>query len=147
MIAGVDGNGQTEIVEAITGLTKVEEGHIYLNDEDITHIPISERIKKGVAHIPEDRQKRGLVLDYTIGENMVLETYYKEPFSKRGLLNKKAILEYAEKIIENFDVRSGEGAHSKARGLSGGNQQKAIIGREIELNPDLLNSRPANKGA
>jgi len=137
-IAGVDGNGQTEIVEAITGLTKVEEGHIYLNDEDITHIPISERIKKGVAHIPEDRQKRGLVLDYTIGENMVLETYYKEPFSKRGLLNKKAILEYAEKIIENFDVRSGEGAHSKARGLSGGNQQKAIIGREIELNPDLL---------
>lgn len=137
-IAGVDGNGQTEIVEAITGLTKVEEGHIYLNDEDITHIPISERIKKGVAHIPEDRQKRGLVLDYTIGENMVLETYYKEPFSKRGLLNKKAILEYANKIIENFDVRSGEGALSKARGLSGGNQQKAIVGREIELNPDLL---------
>jgi len=137
-IAGVDGNGQTEIVEAITGLAKVEEGHIYINDEEITHIPISERIKKGVGHIPEDRHRRGLVLDYTIGENMVLETYYQEPFSKRGLLNKKAIMEYAQKIVDHFDVRAGEGIHSKARSLSGGNQQKAIIGREIELNPDLL---------
>jgi len=137
-IAGVDGNGQSELVEAITGLTKVESGTILLNGEDITNLPIRKRIEKGVGHIPEDRQKRGLVLDYNLAENMILETYYHEPFAKRGLLNREAIKSYAEKIIESFDVRSGEGANSKTRSLSGGNQQKAIIGREMELNPDLL---------
>ena len=106
--------------------------------EDITNISIRKRIDSGIAHIPEDRQKRGLVLDYTIEDNMVLEIYNKEPFSKYGLLNGAAIKKYANKIIEKFDVRSGEGGVSIARTLSGGNQQKAIIGREIELNPDLL---------
>ena len=99
---------------------------------------IRKRINSGMGHIPEDRQKRGLVLDYTLENNMVLQTYNREPFSKYGLLNKKAIHDYAENIIEQFDVRSGQGGISKARTMSGGNQQKAIIGREIGLNPDLL---------
>ncbi len=137
-VAGVEGNGQSELVEAITGLRKVESGNIFLNGEEITNIPIRSRILKGIGHIPEDRQKRGLVLDYTLESNMVLEVYNKEPFSKYGLLNFPAIRKYAKNILENFDVRSGEGAASIARTLSGGNQQKAIIGRELELNPDLL---------
>lgn len=137
-IAGVDGNGQSELVEAITGLRKAESGKILLNGEEITSLPIRQRIEKGIAHIPEDRQKRGLVLDYTLQSNMVLEVYNKPPFAKNGLLNVSAMKEYAKKILENFDVRSGEGEVSIARTLSGGNQQKAIIGRELELDPDLL---------
>jgi ABC-type uncharacterized transport system ATPase subunit len=137
-IAGVEGNGQSELVEGITGLRKIESGSIYLNNEEITNIPIRHRIQKGIGHIPEDRQKRGLVLDYKLEDNMVIEVYNKHPFSKNGLLNAAAIREYAKNIIENFDVRAGEGAASIARGLSGGNQQKAIIGRELELNPELL---------
>jgi len=137
-IAGVDGNGQSELVEAITGLRKVESGNIILNGEDITHLAIRDRIRKGVGHIPEDRQKRGLVLDYTMSENMILEVYNQKPFSNRGLLNKKEIINYATRIMESFDVRAGEGPYSIARSLSGGNQQKAIIGREMELKPDLL---------
>ncbi|WP_010282299.1 ABC transporter ATP-binding protein [Bacillus timonensis] len=137
-IAGVEGNGQSELVEAITGLRKAESGKITLNGEDITTLPVRQRIQKGIAHIPEDRQKRGLVLDYTLQSNMVLEVYNKPPFAKRGLLNVTAMREYAKKILENFDVRSGEGEKSIARTLSGGNQQKAIIGRELELNPELL---------
>ena len=137
-IAGVEGNGQTELVEAITGMRSIASGKIFFKNEDITNISIRKRINSGIAHIQEDRQKRGLVLDYTMENNMVLEIYNREPFSKRGLLNKKAIHEYAEKIINEFDVRSGQGGASIARGLSGGNQQKAIIGREIELDPELL---------
>ena len=137
-VAGVEGNGQTELVEAITGLRKVESGSVIYKGENITNEKTRKRIDKGIAHIPEDRHKRGLVLDYTLEENMIIEVYNKEPFSKSGILNKSAIRKYAEKILGEFDVRSGEGAISKARTLSGGNQQKAIIGREIELNPDLL---------
>ncbi|WP_147532196.1 ABC transporter ATP-binding protein [Bacillus marasmi] len=137
-IAGVEGNGQSELVETITGLRKMESGKIFLKGDDISNIPIYQRIEKGIGHIPEDRQKRGLVLDYTLESNMVLEVYKKPPFAKYGLLNGAAIRNYAKKILDNFDVRSGEGAASIARTLSGGNQQKAIIGREIELNPKLL---------
>ncbi len=137
-IAGVDGNGQSELVEAITGLRKVESGNILINGEDITNAPIRHRIEKGIGHIPEDRHKRGLVLDYRLDSNMVLEVYNKRPFAKNGLLNFGEIRAYAENIFKNFDVRSGEGGASLARTLSGGNQQKAIIGREIELDPDLL---------
>jgi ABC-type uncharacterized transport system ATPase subunit len=137
-IAGVEGNGQSELIEAITGLRKVESGKILLKGKDITNIPIRQRIESGVGHIPEDRQRRGLILDYTLENNMVLEVYNKKPFAKYGLLNGAAIRKYANKILENFDVRSGEGGVSIARTLSGGNQQKAIIGREIELDPDLL---------
>ena len=137
-IAGVEGNGQSELVEAITGLRKAESGSIIVKDKNITHLSVSKRIASGIAHIPEDRHKRGLVLDYNVEDNMILEIYHKQPFSKYGLLNRQAISSYANKIIQEFDVRSGEGGNSIARSLSGGNQQKAIIGREIELDPDLL---------
>ncbi|BBH22253.1 ABC transporter ATP-binding protein [Paenibacillus baekrokdamisoli] len=137
-IAGVDGNGQTELVEAITGLRKIQAGRILIQGDNIAHKSIRERIRKGVGHIPEDRHKRGMVLDYTLEENMILEVYNQPPFSKRGILNKLAIRKYASDILTSFDVRSGKGPLSMSRSLSGGNQQKAIIGREIELNPDLL---------
>lgn len=138
-IAGVEGNGQTELVEALTGLRKVESGEINLNGTEITNMKVLDRIENGIAHIPEDRQKRGLVLDYSIEDNMVLHTFKKEPFSNKwGILNRAEIKKYSDKIIEEFDVRSGEGGASLAKTLSGGNQQKAIIGREVELNPELL---------
>ncbi|MCX7771570.1 MAG: ABC transporter ATP-binding protein [Clostridia bacterium] len=137
-IAGVEGNGQTELVEAITGLRHTESGRILLKGSDITKTTIRNRIRSGLAHIPEDRQKRGLVLDYTVEDNMVLEIYDTLPYSKNGLLQRQAIREHAEKVIQDFDVRSGQGAEAIARSLSGGNQQKAIVGREVELNPDLL---------
>ena len=137
-IAGVEGNGQTELVEAITGMREIESGRIIYEGDDITKISVRSRRDKGISHIPEDRHKRGLVLDYTIEENMVLEVYNKKPYSNKGILNKKAIKEHSDSIIEAFDVRSGEGGNSVARTLSGGNQQKAIIGREVILNPELL---------
>ena len=145
-IAGVEGNGQSELIEAITGLRKSESGTINFKNKDITRESIRNRINSGIAHIPEDRHKRGLVLDYTIEDNMVLEVYNKKPFSNKGLLNRKEIKKYSEKIIDEFDVRSGEGAESVARSLSGGNQQKAIIGREIELNPELLIAAQPTRG-
>ena len=137
-IAGVEGNGQTELVEAITGMKHLEQGRIIFNGKDITRDSIKMRIDNGIAHIPEDRHKRGLILDYTMEDNLVLKVYKNKPFSKNGLINRSKITEYANKIIETFDVRSGEGGKSIARSLSGGNQQKGIIGREIQSNPDLL---------
>ncbi len=137
-IAGVDGNGQSELIEGITGLRKSDSGSILYKGEEITGKSIRSRIERGIGHIPEDRQKRGLVLDYSMEDNMILEVYYREPFSRRGLLNKSYIRQYAEGIIKKFDVRSGRGATAIARSLSGGNQQKAIVGREFELNPTLL---------
>ncbi|MCD1655135.1 ABC transporter ATP-binding protein [Treponema zuelzerae] len=137
-IAGVEGNGQTELVEAITGLRKPESGSIFLKGKDITGYSIRDRIEGGIAHIPEDRHKRGLVLDYSIEENCILETHREAPFSRKGFLNHQAIRENANRIISDFDVRSGEGAVTPTRSMSGGNQQKAIIGREFNLNPDLL---------
>lgn len=137
-VAGVDGNGQTELVEAITGLRGVESGKIFLKDKEITHMPIKGRVDEGIAHIPEDRQKRGLVLDYTVEDNMVIEVYDKPPFSKGGLLKRDEIRKYSENVMDKFDVRAGQGTVAMARSLSGGNQQKAIVGREIELNPELL---------
>ncbi len=137
-IAGVEGNGQTELVEAITGMRGIESGSIFFNGKDITKTSIRNRIDEGIAHIPEDRHKRGLILDYTMEDNMVLKVYKNEPFSKNGLINRSKITEYANNIIETFDVRAGEGGKSIARSLSGGNQQKGIIGREVQSNPDLL---------
>ncbi len=137
-VAGVDGNGQSELVEAVTGMRSVESGTIRLRGRDITKQGVRERIREGIAHIPEDRHKHGLVLDYTVQENMILETYDQKPFSNHGLLDFPEIRKYAECIVEAFDVRAGEGVDSLARSLSGGNQQKAIVGREIELDPDLL---------
>jgi general nucleoside transport system ATP-binding protein len=137
-VAGVDGNGQTELVEALTGLRKAETGAIRLNGIDITDDSIRDRIRKGMAHIPEDRQKRGLVLDYSIEDNLVLEIYSEPPYSKHGFLQRVPIREHAEKLIEDFDVRSGQGPSGPAGSLSGGNQQKAIVGREIDHDPALL---------
>lgn len=137
-VAGVEGNGQTELVEAVTGLRRAEGGRIFLKGNDITSVSVRSRIRSGMAHIPEDRQKRGLVLDFSIEDNMVIEIYDKSPYSKNFLLNREAIREHADDIMKNFDVRAGQGAVSEARSLSGGNQQKAIVGREIELDPDLL---------
>lgn len=137
-IAGVEGNGQTELVEAITGLRSLESGTVELRGKDISTFSIRQRIEAGIAHIPEDRQKRGLVLDYSIEENMVLEQYCREPYSHHGFLRQDNIHRHAEELAAAFDVRSGEGVVSPARSLSGGNQQKAIVGREIDRNPDLL---------
>ena len=137
-IAGVDGNGQSELVEAITGLRKAEAGSIIFRGKDITSLAIADRNSMGMGHIPEDRQKRGLILSETLAANMVIKRFTEEPFSHHGMLDYPAIREYSEAIIERFDVRSGEGSDSLAGKLSGGNQQKAIIGREITADPDLL---------
>ena len=137
-IAGVDGNGQSELVEAITGLRRIESVSILFKGQDISGISIRKRNELGMGHIPEDRQKRGLILGASLTDNMVIKEFYKDGFSHRGILDYPCIQDYAEGIIAKFDVRSGEGADSLAGKLSGGNQQKAIIGREIESNPDLL---------
>lgn len=137
-VAGIDGNGQSELVYGITGLTPLESGSVHLNGEDITHSTIRHKCVQGMAHIPEDRHKDGLVLDYTLKENLVLQTYYKDDFQKHGFLKFDAIRKYAEKLIEKFDIRSGQGADSIVRGMSGGNQQKAIIARELDRNPEIV---------
>ncbi len=137
-LAGVDGNGQSELVEALTGLRRAHGGTILLNGKDITHAPVRERFQEGIAHIPQDRQKWGLVLEYSVEENCILENYWETRFNRRGFLKKDVIRANAEKIIEDFDVRAGQGSETPARSLSGGNQQKAIVGREISHNPNLL---------
>lgn len=137
-IAGIDGNGQSELVEVLTGLRKAESGSIKVNSKELINKKPKEIFDNGIKNIPEDRHKRGLILDYTMEDNMVLKAYRNKPFSKNGLINRAKISEYAQKIIETFDVRSGEGGKSIARSLSGGNQQKGVIGREIESDPDFL---------
>ncbi|STO08413.1 ABC transporter ATP-binding protein [Exiguobacterium aurantiacum] len=144
-IAGIDGNGQTELIEAISGLKKPEAGKIFLNGNDVTGFTPRKVTEAGVGHIPQDRHKHGLVLDYTIRDNMVLQTYYKEPFSKRGLMNYKAVAEKAKALIEKFDVRTPS-VDVPARALSGGNQQKAIIAREVDRSPDLLIAAQPTRG-
>lgn len=137
-IAGVDGNGQSELVEAITGLRPIGSGSVSLLGRDITKLSIKERNDLGLGHIPEDRQKRGLVLSFPLYDNFIIKDFEKSPFSHHGLLDKPQIKEYSQAIIEKYDVRSGEGVNSLAGKLSGGNQQKAIIGREITAQPKLL---------
>ncbi len=137
-IAGIDGNGQPELVHALTGLAKMPGGKIFFDGRDITDASILERSKSGISHIPEDRHKHGLVLDYTLEQNMVLQRYWDDAFQKGGFIKKGAVREYAERLIRQYDVRSGQGPLTPARSMSGGNQQKAIIAREIDRNPDLL---------
>ena len=137
-LAGVDGNGQAELVEAIIGLRRADSGKISIHGTDVTNMTTRQRISTGMAHIPEDRHKHGLILDYTVQENLILKNYYLEPYSRRGLIDWDYVYTHAEKVIKDFDVRSGQGAEATARSLSGGNQQKAIVGREIDGNPDLL---------
>ncbi len=137
-LAGIEGNGQTEFVAGITGLSRLSGGTVELKGCDITNAPIRERSKLGMSHIPEDRHKHGLVLDYTLEENMVLQQYWQPKFQSHGFINKPAVREYSERLIKEFDVRSGQGPVTIARSMSGGNQQKAIIAREISKNPELL---------
>nr|WP_038085482.1 ABC transporter ATP-binding protein [Tumebacillus flagellatus] len=144
-IAGIEGNGQSELIEAITGLRKIKSGSVLLNNKPIENKKTRQIVEAGVGHIPEDRHKHGLVLDYTIGENMVLQTYYQSPFAKRGVLRYNAIYEYARKLIKQFDVRTPS-EFTPARALSGGNQQKGIIAREVDRNPDLLIAAQPTRG-
>ena len=138
-IAGIDGNGQTELVYGLTGLEPLKGGKITLEGQDITNAPIRKRSTMGMSHIPEDRHKHGLVLDYTLEDNMVLQRYFEPEFvSKAGFLKRKAIRDYAGRLIEQYDVRSGQGPVTIARSMSGGNQQKAIVAREIDKDPELL---------
>jgi simple sugar transport system ATP-binding protein len=137
-LAGIEGNGQTEFVQGITGLTKMSEGRLELLGKDITNASIREKSKLGMSHIPEDRHKHGLVLDYSLEENLVLQQYWEPRFQHHGFIDKKAVRNYAEKLIDEFDVRSGQGPITTARSMSGGNQQKAIIAREISKEPELL---------
>ena len=138
-IAGIDGNGQTELVYGLTGLEPLKAGKLTLEGKDITHAPIRERSILGMSHIPEDRHKHGLVLDYTLEDNMVLQRYFEPRFvSKAGFLKRRAIREYAQELIGQYDVRSGQGPVTVARSMSGGNQQKAIVAREIDKDPELL---------
>ncbi len=145
-LAGVDGNGQRELVEALTGLRPLEKGRIRFFNDEYHHISAEERTRMGIGHIPEDRQKRGLVLDFKLFENMILEKYDREPYSKKGILQFPAIRKKAEEMVETFDVRSGEGIDSVVRNMSGGNQQKAIVGREIDLEPRLMIASQPTRG-
>ena len=137
-IAGIDGNGQSELIYALTGLLKPDSGKIFLNNRDITHMSIRKRNEAGLSHIPEDRHKHGLVLDYSLENNLVLKRYFHPEFERNGFLQFGEIRKYADDLIERFDVRSGQGAVTTARSMSGGNQQKAIIAREVDLSSDLL---------
>jgi general nucleoside transport system ATP-binding protein len=144
-IAGVDGNGQTELIEALSGLKKSEAGTIKINGKEIQKLSPRKIFECGVGHIPQDRHKHGLVLDYTIGQNIVLQTYYKKPNSNNGVLNYQKIYEKARSIIKEYDVRTPS-EYTPARALSGGNQQKAIIGREVDRDPDLLIAAQPTRG-
>ena len=138
-IAGIDGNGQTELVYGISGLESLKTGKLELCGKDITKAPIRKRNTSGMSHIPEDRHKHGLVLDYTLENNLVLQRYFEPEFTnKAGFLRKGNIRTYAERLIEQYDVRSGQGPITIARSMSGGNQQKAIVAREIDKDPELL---------
>ena len=138
-IAGIDGNGQSELVYGLSGLSELKSGSIHMNGQDLTRASVRQRSVLGESHIPEDRHKHGLVLDYSLEDNMVLQTYFKPRFtSKFGFLKKKEIRSYAERLIDAYDVRSSQGPMTQVRTMSGGNQQKAIIAREIDRDPSFL---------
>ena len=144
-IAGVDGNGQTELIDALAGLRRVTEGRIQVGDEDVTNEGCRDCLDAGLGHIPEDRQHRGLVLDFSIAENIALHDYDHPPASRFGWLYPKRVIEKAAKLIEEFDVRGG-GPQTPAGGLSGGNQQKVILAREIDRNPKVLIAAQPTRG-
>ncbi|WP_339064130.1 ABC transporter ATP-binding protein [Tepidibacillus marianensis] len=144
-IAGVDGNGQSELIEAITGLRRIESGKVTINGQDIANKTPRNIIDSKLSTIPEDRQKRGLILDFTVAENMVLENYNKPPFAMRGILNHGKIKEFARNLIGKFDVRPTD-ENARVRSLSGGNQQKVIIAREVTNDPDLLIAAQPTRG-
>lgn len=137
-IAGIDGNGQSELVYGLTGLTPIKGGKIFINDKEITHMKVRERNQTGMSHIPEDRHKDGLILDYSLSENLMLKKYFTPEFQSHGFIKFDVATEYANMLIEKFDIRSGQGPRTKTRSMSGGNQQKAIVAREIDFDPDIL---------
>jgi simple sugar transport system ATP-binding protein len=138
-IAGVDGNGQSEFVAAIVGLMPVKSGRILLHGKDITKESIWRRNESGIGHIPEDRHKHGLVLNFRLDENLIIKNYHRKPYSNNaGFLQFKEIEVYAEKMIDQFDIRVGKGPATMVKSMSGGNQQKVIIARELDLSPSLL---------
>ncbi|HAV00374.1 MAG TPA: heme ABC transporter ATP-binding protein, partial [Lachnospiraceae bacterium] len=138
-IAGIDGNGQTELVYGLSGLEPIVGGRITLGGKDISKASVRERSLTGMSHIPEDRHKHGLILDYSLAYNLILQRYFEPQFrTKAGFLKKNAINDYADKLIGQYDVRSGQGGITRARSMSGGNQQKAIIARELDKDPKLL---------
>ena len=136
-IAGIDGNGQTEFIHALTGLDQISSGTVTINGKDITKASVKEK-GKYMAHIPEDRHKHGLVLDFSLENNMVLQRFQEKEFQHNGFIKFDAIREYSQNLIDKFDVRSGQGPVTIARSMSGGNQQKAIIARELDRNRDLI---------
>jgi simple sugar transport system ATP-binding protein len=137
-IAGVSGNGQVEIADAIAGLVKPWQGRIRHNGRDITREKIRSRTETGISYIPEDRQKYGVILDFSLADNLGIKKYYQRPFSEKGVLREEGFRHFAEDLILRYDIRSGEGPKTIARSMSGGNQQKAIVAREISLNSDLM---------
>ena len=137
-IAGIDGNGQSELVYGITGMGPMSEGKIELCGQDITDLSIRKRNLSGLAHIPEDRHKDGLILEYNLSKSLILKKYFKPPFEHKGFIDFKMADKYSNKLIEQYDIRSGQGVKTITRSMSGGNQQKAIIAREVEEDPELL---------
>lgn len=144
-IAGIDGNGQSELIQALTGLRNAESGSITISGKQVMNKVPRKVFEAGIASIPEDRQRRGLVLDYSVSENLILENYHKQPFSKYGILNQKAIKDHAKDLIEKFDVRPPVETYP-AGSLSGGNQQKVIIAREVTNDPELLIAAQPTRG-
>jgi simple sugar transport system ATP-binding protein len=144
-IAGVDGNGQTELIDALTGLRKTTEGTIAVGGRDLSRASAHEFLDEGVGHIPEDRHRRGLVLEFSLAENLVLHDYAKSPFARRGFLNPGRIVESARKLLAEFDVRGG-GPATRASALSGGNQQKVVIAREVSRDPRVLIAAQPTRG-
>jgi general nucleoside transport system ATP-binding protein len=137
-LCGIDGNGQTELIQALTGLTKIESGSVRIHGQDISRLPVRQRLDKGLGHIPEDRHRHGLILDFRLDENMVVHSYGKPPFAHYGVLDYNAIRKNSERLIAEFDVRAGKGPATLARSMSGGNQQKAILAREIDRSPEAF---------
>ena len=144
-VAGVDGNGQTELIDAITGLLRVGAGRILVGDEDVTGVNAKHSLDAGLGHIPEDRQRRGLVLDFSLAENLALHDYDSRPASRFGWLFPKQLVARARKLLQEFDVRGG-GPQTRAGGLSGGNQQKVVLAREIDRNPSVLIAAQPTRG-
>jgi len=144
-IAGIDGNGQTELIDAMTGLRRVDGGSLVVDGQDVTNVGVQEHFDSGLGHIPEDRQRRGLVLEFSIAENIAIHDYRSRPDSRFGWLSPSRLIETARRLIQEFDVRGG-GPRTRAAGLSGGNQQKVILAREINRDPKVLIAAQPTRG-
>ena len=143
--AGVDGNGQTELIDAITGLRKVANGRVVVGGRELTTANADTHLEEGMGHIPEDRQRRGLVLEFSLAENLALHDYDRAPFSRFGWLNPRRVIAYAGRLLKEYDVRGG-GPQTRAGSLSGGNQQKVVVAREVARNPRVLIAAQPTRG-